>query len=552
LELRQYQKEAVNAIIDTLHTKKTALLTAPCAAGKTIIFCEIIKHFISKNKRCLVLMDREQLVSQNAKKISEFISDDNIGVACASVQARKEVGKQVVVASRQTLIKLIDGGIFDLVIIDEAHLFNQEGGQYLEILEKLKGNNPDIRLFGCTATPYRMTGNIYGDDKLFSKRDFQITTEELIHEKFLVPMIWKAPKNSKLYEELKKIKRNSTGELNEKQQFGILQNEIYIDQVYQNWMKHASNRKTAIYALNIQHAELISKVFREYGVQTWLIHSKMPIDTVRQNISDFKSGNGVIINVGILTIGSDIPSIECIMLARRTLSTSLFFQIVGRGARLSPEKKDCLVLDLCGSSYLHGVDPDKPIVQVVGDGEKKDAKLKLCPMCEFLVGMATKRCPGCGFEFPIEEKEESDVAETGDVELEDFRGIETFECNRINYFYHKNIHKPIPTVRAEYDIQGLKVKQWLCPEHSGFAQRKAGWYWTNLGGKFPRPRTVKEWLARAGELSRSVTLTVNFLTRFPEVKNVKICKKISECRNIHNTGSKRIEGSKRQMEMFSI
>ena len=57
-------------------------------------------------------------------------------------------------------------------------------------------------------------------------------------------------------------------------------------------------------------------------------------------------------NVGVLTEGFDDPGVSCIAMARPTKSESLYAQCVGRGARLAPGKKDCIVLDFVDLSDL--------------------------------------------------------------------------------------------------------------------------------------------------------------------------------------------------------
>jgi DNA repair protein RadD len=531
VQLRPYQDAAVRAIKDALSKKKDCLLTAPCAAGKTVIFSEIVKWLHAADRKCLVLLDRENLVTQTAARIRDYIgSPFDVGVACASVQAKKDVRRPIVVASRQTLAPMLRNGYgrlqFNLTILDEAHLVHPSRGQYKDILERLTENYPQMRLFGCTATPYRLSGGkIYGAGKLFSAIDFQITSEELLAGGYLVPLIWKI-RQSDLNAQLDLVKKSSTGELNEREQAEILGQDIYVRGVYDTWREHAGDRKTAIFALNIRHAELIRMVFEEHGVSTWLIHSQMPSEQVKQAIAEYSASKGVMVNVGILTIGSDIPSISCVILARRTLSTSLFFQIVGRGSRLSPGKSDCLILDLCGNALIHGIDPDNPIRHEGGSNERRESSepmIRICPMCESGCSLSTRICKQCGFEFPVEGKEPEEIEEAKDKpELVEFTGYKVFSCDLVRYSAYQGKGKILPTVKAEYYDGAIQIaRQWLCPEHDGWPRKKSELYWKELGGGRPYPKTVKEWVDRSGELEAYLNLTVSFAGRYPEVKKVE-------------------------------
>jgi DNA repair protein RadD len=253
----------------------------------------------------------------------------------------------------------------------------------------------------------------------------------------------------------------------------------------------------------------------------------MPNDDVRTAIDAFSMGEGVIINVGILTIGSDIPSINCVILARRTLSTALFFQIVGRGARLHPGKTECVVIDLCGNAMIHGIDPDNPIRQCQGDGGDDAPRIKVCPMCESACSLNSRICRTCQFEFPKEEAEEGpEIEETTDEppKLVEFKGYETRVAAEARYLFHLGKGKPTPCVRAEYLDDGGRTiaRQWLCPQHTGWAQKKAGYYWKDLGGRYPLPNTVQQWLARKDEIiGDPLKITISTAGAYPEVKRVE-------------------------------
>lgn len=518
MELREYQKKTVENIKNKLKIKASYLLTAPCAAGKTVIFSHIAKWLHENNRRVLILMDREQLVSQTAEKIREYLDTplpDPVGIVCATAGSKQD--NAITVASRQSFesyLKKHPELKYNLVIIDECHLLNQEHGQYMNIITELKNRYPAIRLFGCTATPYRLSGLIYGDGKLWNRIDYQITQKELLEQSYLVPLRWKVRKQDKI----DKLKAAKNGELNEAEQYEIVSQNYFLESVYDVWKDHCQDRKTVIYALNIAHAEAIGRLFQKMNIKTGVIHSNLSKSEITAKINEFDK---VLINVGILTIGSDIPSISAIILARKTLSTALFFQITGRGARLSPGKADCLVIDLCGNALLHGIDPDNPILPDLKNSDEK--KMKLCPECEEFIAYAARICPQCGFEFPIEDKKQSQEKEetTEAGKIEDFDGYETVECDRITYRYHKTA-KPIPTVWVKFWNQNTELASvWLCPEHQGYPRQKANEFWHEMWGSDPPPQSVDEFLQRQRELSGKAILTIDITQKYPKVLEMK-------------------------------
>jgi DNA repair protein RadD len=512
--LRPYQTEAVSAAKAALIRKNNCLIVGPCACGKTVIFSELIRWLHNAGRRVLVLMDREQLVAQTAAAI---LKNTGIapGIACKSVLKKLELDPEIVVASRQSLAPALRNGHsgikFNAVFVDEVHLMNQKSGQYIRIIRKLTENYPAMRIFGCTATPFRMTGKIHGPDKIFDGIDYHIRSDHLLENGFLAPLKWKVREN----DALASLKPTSTGELNEKEHYAVLKNEIFVHQVRTAYDQYCSDRKTVIFALNIAHAELIQAEFSD--MKTWIIHSKLT-DTETPIREFSEADSGVMINVGILTIGSDIPSISAIILARRTMSTALFFQIVGRGARLYPEKKDCLIIDLCGSALIHGIDPDAPILQLDTTGEKKP-KLKICPMCERACGLRTKTCPDCGFQFPVKEPEPQEIEQTAKIgKLVDFEGFQKIDISEVRYFLHLKEGKA-PSVRAEFFAGGkLVAKKWFSPGHPHpYPAKIATEFWVKMSGRKPYPKSAKQWVERSAELSRTTIAHVRQSGKYPEI-----------------------------------
>ncbi len=534
IELRDYQQNALDIIKKALKIKNNCLIVQPCAAGKTVEFVAVVDWLIKNNRTCLILLDRKNLIKQTYDRINSYLGiDDKTEIICSTLSKKKDFNKQIIVASRQTLCPLLEKGFkikINLLIIDEAHFINEKEGQYKKIIDSLRIVHPDIRILGCTATPYRMkTGYIYGENKTFNAVDYKTTTQELIDKNWLCPLKWKV-RQSDLNSYLDKVKISSNGELNEKEQAEILEKSKYIKAVYDIYCDYYTNRKTAIFALTIKHAQLIADIFKSNGVNAFVIHSKLKdndIDTAIKNFSD--TPNSVIINVGILTIGSDIPSITGIILARRTRSTALFFQIVGRGARLHEGKTDCLITDMCGNWSIHGNDPDNPIVIIEPN---KEPKLKLCPKCEALNNMNAKICVDCGFEFPSLEKDKvkinkPEVETKKKPEIIDLDGkiskknkIINIESDRIAFKKHIAIGKATPCLKIEF-YKGFKYLGhcFVFPEHTGSKKlaQKTKKTWFDLGGFGEPPKTVDDWIKKRIDLLYRCWLTIDKAGEYPEI-----------------------------------
>jgi DNA repair protein RadD len=133
-----------------------------------------------------------------------------------------------------------------------------------------------------------------------------------------------------------------------------------------------------IFAATIDHAQEITGYLP--ADQTTLITGTTKIKQRDALIAAFKAKKiKYLVNVSVLTTGFDAPHVDVIAILRPTQSISLFQQIVGRGLRLSPGKKDCLVLDYTNNGY----NIFQPEI-----GEKKPTQDSVavqihCPKCDF-------------------------------------------------------------------------------------------------------------------------------------------------------------------------
>ncbi len=530
-DLYPYQKKAVAAVATTCQKKPTCLVVAPCGAGKTVIFSDIARRVVSVKKRMLVLIDRKQLVRQTAARIKEASGiDTEVGIICAGVQSNREVNAPVTVASRQTLLPEIRAGNFDKVIdylvLDEAHLACAAGGQYSKIINHLLSVNPNMKIIGFTATPFRMYGGeIYGEHQMFDSVDVRITAKELISAGYILPLKWKVS-DSGINGLLEAVALKASGEYDEAEQAEILLRKTYLTEVFLKWKEFCQDRKNVIFALNIAHAEALAEVFRVEGVQTWITHSKneseISTDTA---ISEFEMNGGVLINVGKLTLGSDIPSMSSIILARLTASPALFFQMIGRGARCFPGKRDCLILDLCGNAISHGINQDDPIIREkkrkAGKKEKDKRKAtKNCPECNTATRKAATHCLVCGHIFNADSMLMLESDEN--INLKDYDGFYDLRVDFVRYCRHQS-KKGNLTIRADfYSKAKKKLSVWFMPAHaSSRLRKKAENYFLKMGGRSPAPDTVPLWLSRGRkELKQTATIRLDCRKKFPEIVRI--------------------------------
>ena len=142
-------------------------------------------------------------------------------------------------------------------------------------------------------------------------------------------------------------------------------NKLVVD----SYIRIASGKKTICFASTVHHAEHLAEEFKQHGISAEAIHGGMPKDSRSAILERYKIGDlQILCNCQVLTEGVDLPLTECIILARPTRSKSLYQQIVGRGLRLWPNKKEAIILEF--NDKAHSL---CNVAQLLADGEIQTA-----------------------------------------------------------------------------------------------------------------------------------------------------------------------------------
>ena len=512
ITLRPYQMEALAAIEAALQKDKYVLLQAATGAGKTIMFSELIKKYMTAYQmRIGVLAHRQELVIQAYDKLLKVWPEAyfKVGKACAAL-GRVENQRPVVIGSIQTMARQIKNKPFNLLIIDEAHRIPalNKDSQYINFIKACEKLYPDLRILGVTATPYRLGhGYIFGGQKradkenLFKDLAYQISLNDLIRDGFLVPI--RAKEAVDIAGALAKLKVTA-GDYNQGELNNVMTKEVHVNSAVKAYEQYGENRQSVVvFAVSIEHAELLAGVFSKNGHPAAAVHSEMPDDLRRKNLKKFEEGYlKILVNVGVLTEGWDSPKVDLIMLCRPTKAPALFVQMVGRGTRLYPGKKDLLVLDLSGNFKQHG-DPANPTVTWGQGGGQAEAPLKACPACAEFVHAAKMVCPVCTYNWPPPEFVEPEELQLREINFTPppqglarvlHWQLETYLSQRGHYLLSLNLKcRPGGLVTHYLDLEG----------RTGFyAKMKARALWWQLAkDKYaPVPESLAEALNRQSEL----------------------------------------------------
>lgn len=280
------------------------------------------------------------------------------------------------ITSRDRLDKY-DPAKFKLVLVDEAHHIVAPG--YLRTLKHFgldqKRYNSPI-LIGVSATFSRFDGVKLGAaiDEIVYHKDYV----DMISDKWLSDVVFTTVESSA---NLSKVKSGAFGDF----QAGELSKAVNTDTINEitvrSWLAKAPDRKsTLVFCVDLAHVAGLTKKFREFGFDARFVTGDTPKVERSTILEGFKKREfPVLVNCGVFTEGTDIPNIDCIVLGRPTRSRNLLVQMIGRGMRLHPDKKNCHIIDMVSSletgivttPTLFGLDPNELVEKASVDDMRK-------------------------------------------------------------------------------------------------------------------------------------------------------------------------------------
>ena len=515
ITLRAYQQEAVAAVYDFLRRRDdNPCVVLPTASGKTPVMATICRDTVERwGGRVLVLAHVKELLEQAVDKLHAMAPDlwMRIGVYSAGLRSRDTEHPIIVAGIQSVYRRAAQLDRFDLILVDECHLIPPEGdGMYRTFLAEAKVVNPNVRLVGLTATPYRMSsGMICGPDNLLHEVCYEVGVRELIVQGYLCPLKTKAGRQ----------KVDTTGlhvrggEFVAGEVEALMDDDALVRDACHEIADHTRDRHSVlVFASGVQHARHVQRVLGGMGHECGFVcGDTLPFDRA-DTLRRFREGQlKYLVNVNVLTTGFDAPNIDCVAMLRPTNSPGLYYQMVGRGFRLHPSKENCLVLDFGGNILRHGpVDALEIKDRPPGAGE---APAKECPQCQALIHAAYTICPECGHEFPPPEREKHDRAASAAPILSGEAKTNEYTVCEVSYRVHTKRDAPPDapkTMRVEYRNSWDQWRsEWVCFEHAGYARVKAEAWWRRRTD-LPVPATAAEAvaIASAGNLAEPVAITV--------------------------------------------
>ena len=367
-KLREYQEDMVRIGVHNLkNSDKPFILQAATGAGKSLVIAAIC-HTL--DEPVLVLQPSKELLEQNYAKLKSYGVED-VSIYSASV-GQKEISKYTYATIGSIRKKPEEFAHFKYVILDECHMLNPKSQvvpgtkakKYGMLTKFLKDINC-TRVCGLTATPYRNVqkyfyegNNMYYTAHLkmvnrinpffFKSVKYKIETQDLIDMGYLVPILYRADKEVNMLD----LKINSTGADFDMESVEKFWSDGRIKKMARIIQKIDEKcQRNLIFCSSLRQAHTAQRMLHEMGIKAEIVDGKTPTKERTRLVEGFKAGEFKhMINVGVFTTGFDVPELDCIVIARPTMSLALYYQMVGRGVRLDPARPDkkLRVYDLAG------------------------------------------------------------------------------------------------------------------------------------------------------------------------------------------------------------
>lgn len=328
-QLRTYQRESIDLSVDFLNGNSTenALVILPTGSGKSVVIAKILEPLEGKT---IVLQPSKEILEQNYDKFSNY-GKASIYSASAGEKRIDKVTFCTIgsVINKKHLFKGLSN-----ILIDECHLVNSDAGMYNEFIKAF----PKAKVLGLTATPYRLETTATGPQltfltrsipRIFSKVLYYVQNDVLFNAGYLAELEYY---NFDVIDR-SKLQVNSSGI--DFTQTSLRRYYKSIDmpsRIVKNALTILSKRKNLlIFCALIEEANVVHKRIPGSAILT----GETKKEERERILSLFKKGTiKCLINVGVLTTGFDYPALEAVLMARSTMSLSLYYQIVGRVMRI--------------------------------------------------------------------------------------------------------------------------------------------------------------------------------------------------------------------------
>ncbi|MDZ4873231.1 MAG: hypothetical protein CLLPBCKN_002627 [Chroococcidiopsis cubana SAG 39.79] len=373
-----HQHDALNKLQRWYQTKHSThhggILVLPTGGGKTFTAMRFLcTHPLSEGYKVLWLAHTHHLLEQalyslesevklirNKQKLNVRVVSGTTGHFRPS---QIQTSDDVLICTLQTITRAYNNGITQLkgflnsvgkklvVVFDEAH--HSPAPSYCRFIKALRKNHTNMYLLGLTATPTHTDKKKVGWlSELFPQEIiYQISPKDLMAAGVLAKPIFETSRTTvtpefdeNKYQQWVKDFRDLPEQIITKLAENRERNAFIAKTYADNKERYG---KTIIFADRWFQCEQICGFLKQYEIKVDTIYSHIDADpssadarnkrnenTNKQVLKAFhKNELDVLINVRMLTEGTDVPDVQTVFLTRQTTSQILMTQMVGRALR---------------------------------------------------------------------------------------------------------------------------------------------------------------------------------------------------------------------------
>jgi superfamily II DNA or RNA helicase len=415
IELRDYQKDVIDRVRDSLRVHDSVVAVLATGSGKTFCFSFMAKQSSENGRSVMIVAHRAELISQASMSLAAIgVEHQIIGPKTLERKIKhlhlEYYGKiwinpfsSIYVGSLQTIVKRLDKlPCPDLLVIDEGH--HLPAGMWRKTKEHFNS-----KTIAFTATPCRSDG--VGMGRVCTDMIIGKLMKPLINYGNLSKYIVYSTPEDINFDEVKRIKSGeSKGDFNTRDLEKQVDKPKIVGRAVEHYKKYAEGKSCLVFGVSIKHSEHIAEEFRQAGYKFIAVSGNTEDSDRYKAVEDLKSKRiDGIVNCDLFGEGTDISGVEVVIMMRPISEDAfgLFSQQVGRALRIFPGKDQAIILDMVGNFQRHGFPEDKED-WTLDDREKKKrgasenvVKSKTCTEC-FHTHPPMPSCPLCGHVYPVE------------------------------------------------------------------------------------------------------------------------------------------------------
>ena len=522
LELRWYQEEAVDAIWDFIWSdKRASYIVAPCSAGKSLIQASAIQKVLSEypESKILCVAHNQDLVGQNSSEFGGLCPDIDYGIYCAGL-SRKEL-HDITFGTVQSLARVKTLPEWEIVFVDEFHLCSKNTKNYMKLLKSIWAANPNAKLVGLSATPFRTDSGDIRSEGIFTNKIYEIDIETLLDEGYLAPIVSRTTTDARI--DMSQI-ATVRGEYENSSMAAAFMSEdkykAYMSLIASIYLSGQRN-KFLIFGVNLAHCQAMVSTLESLGIPIFYCDGTTAKKERKRIVEDFREcKRGVLINCGLYTTGFNVKDIDCLAMVFATQSAIKYCQVIGRLQRIAEGKIDGLLLDFGKNIERFGPINLLQVEPKFSNKNKTTASVvRACMKCGYYTHIKFKNCGECGEPFPIQEREvnKSLTKKASDLSVVSKLNVpKMYDIRGIAYLFVVGRQKK-PMVKIKYLTPLNVLEGYLCFDHTGYALEKARATWISMRGLQPLPKSTKEAWARRNELQQPVRVIAEKKGMYTEV-----------------------------------